>query len=168
MTQTHTPLPWAENNDLKYFEVWAKDDEANDRHIICALEGPDAKANAAFIVTACNSYYDNQATIASQAAEIAALREALKSAEAEVKKMRDRYERWMPVSEEIPHGMSPYALLHFYCINDHSEGDESPEYWFTGTWREKPKNAVYWCAIVSPLGPHETTFIARAALEPRS
>jgi len=86
------------------------------------------------------------------------------AAEAEVKRMRDRYERWMPVTEKPPSGTHPDALLHFYCISDEVDGDESPEYWMTDTWQDKPADAVYWCAIVSPIGPHERTFIARTAL----
>ncbi len=78
----------------------------------------------------------------------------------ELKSMRDRYEKWMPMTENLPAGMHPYALLEFYCIRDQAEDEESCEYWKTGTWDEKPVDAVFWCAIVSPLGPHETTFIA--------
>ena len=92
------------------------------------------------------------------------LRHRAEAAETEVKRLRDRYECWMPVTETPPAGMHPDALLHFYCISDEVDGEESPEYWMTDTWQDKPADAVYWCAIVSPLGPHERTFIARTTL----
>ncbi len=91
-------------------------------------------------------------------------RRRAEAAEAEVKRMSDRYERWMPVTDAPPAGTHPDALLHFYCIRDEVDGEESPEYWMTDTWQDKPADAVFWCAIVSPCGPHETTFIARTAL----
>ncbi len=94
----------------------------------------------------------------------AALKARAETAETEVKRMSDRYERWMPVTAAPPAGTHPDALLHFYCIGDEFEGEDSPEYWKTDTWGEKPADAVFWCAIVSPRGPHETTFIARTAL----
>lgn len=86
MTQTHTPLPWelrrGVGDDYEVFPTrggppkhgsWAEVAVCPDQYD----EEDEARANATFIVTACNSYYDNQATIASQAAEIARLREAL-------------------------------------------------------------------------------------------
>lgn len=96
--------------------------------------------------------------------KIDALFRRAEAAEAEVKRLRDRYECWMPVTETPPAGMHPDALLHFYCISDEVDGEESPEYWMTDTWQDKPADAVYWCAIVSPLGPHERTFIASTTL----
>ena len=96
MTQTHTPLPWAVFNGVN---IYPANDTAGrfyiadcDPESACLEEMALAvgehpftdstfemkKADATFIVTACNSYYDNQALIASQAAEIARLREALK------------------------------------------------------------------------------------------
>ncbi|NTA80787.1 hypothetical protein G6L13_09845 [Agrobacterium tumefaciens] len=82
------------------------------------------------------------------------------AAERELEIMLQRYERWMPVTGDRPAGFHPNALFEFYCIEDEPEDPENPEYWKTATWAERPTDAVFWCAIVSPRGPHERTFIA--------
>ncbi|KNY36047.1 ead/Ea22-like family protein [Agrobacterium sp. SUL3] len=102
---------------------------------------------------------------ANQLREVAtANRQRAEAAEAEVKRLRDRYERWMPVTDTPPEALNPVSLLCFYCVEDTPVDPENPSYWSTGTWDEKPSDAVYWCAIMSPDGPHERTFIARQAL----
>lgn len=82
------------------------------------------------------------------------------AAERELEIMLKRYERWMPVTGDSPAGFHPDALFEFYCVEDEPEDPENPEYWKTATWAERPTDAVFWCPIVSPRGPHERTFIA--------
>lgn len=49
----HTPVPWMYQRNLEEFEIWPKDGPP----ITTDLgSGPDAEANAAFIVTAVNAH----------------------------------------------------------------------------------------------------------------
>lgn len=62
MTETaHTPLPWVANDKHSGANPWRiENDEgvyANGGWIIAECMGPDAKANAAFIVQAVNSHH---------------------------------------------------------------------------------------------------------------
>lgn len=75
MTQTHTPLPWAK-------EMFVDNRKHGGDHHTYRITpqrgvyGTLFEYDADYALLACNSYYDNQALIASQAAEIARLREA--------------------------------------------------------------------------------------------
>lgn len=69
---THTPTPW------KHAGVFV---DADERSIAdCCPAGcstPQAKANAAFIVTACNSYHQDKATVATLVGALQRLDSAL-------------------------------------------------------------------------------------------
>jgi hypothetical protein len=64
LDMTHTPTPWAVNEDGWKVESDKEHGWVNDGWIVCSTEGPDAKSNAALIVTAVNAFEANQARIA--------------------------------------------------------------------------------------------------------
>lgn len=156
-----TPGPWRTFNGT---DIFPDDDDTEGRNHIadCSMSdeigGTMQRKNATYIAAV------NPVAISELLATLEALQRENDKLAKDLKAMRDRYEHWVPITEKIPPGMHPHSLLEFYCVRDEVEGEESPEYWITGMWDEKPADAVFWCAIVSPLGPREITFIARQAL----
>lgn len=104
----HTELPWVQWYD--HPDIYAGTVELNNRHsiqgddsLVCVaicdddeLAVPEAIANAQFIVTACNSYYNNQHTIATLTAELAEVREQLAEAVGACEAALDDYVAGMP------------------------------------------------------------------------
>ncbi len=77
----HTPLPWSSWRGKSHIIGEGSEVIRNNRPI-CRCKGDyhfynNYEANAEFIIKACNSYYDSQATIASQEETIRELVEVL-------------------------------------------------------------------------------------------
>lgn len=77
MSQSHTPTPWKAvdvhsqergKRGLVYFQIKPVNEAKSSIGFAGVYEGGNPKANADFIIQAVNSYDDNQATIAAQAA----------------------------------------------------------------------------------------------------
>lgn len=78
----HTPLPWVTaGRNGAGDHIHGNDGEVAWCRTYVGIHSDAIKANAAFIVEACNSHYDNLATIAALKAENGRLREALDECE---------------------------------------------------------------------------------------
>lgn len=79
---THTPTPWSiayysptkEMCDQSAFIIMPEFGTMNDGKAICSGHGPDHKANAAFIVRACNSHAQLVAACAAAFAHLESVR----------------------------------------------------------------------------------------------
>ena len=137
MTETkQSPLPW--HLSTEKFDDWGTIKDANSHLVAEAMEvekitaaeieysrttGADpTQPNANFIVTACNAYYDNQATIAAQAKRIAWLERPIGNDELKAA-LREVYQ------EDSEHngifdGMMKFALESALAIRTKPENGE--------------------------------------------
>jgi len=66
--------------------------------------------------------------------------------QAEVERLRGRYEDWRPINE-TPHEIriEQGALMEFYWVEDGADT------FLTATWISRPDEATMWCQIVTPM-----------------